>query len=143
MKATSRSKKPKIVSSNLLKHVVSKHPGKMMKLKDGGIASGIAPKARMDRKSRLVDLDKAGKPAKGSADGDSSPVVNEFPGFKKGGKTKWIQKANLKEGAFTKKANKAGESVHSYAEEKKDASGKTGKQARLALTFEKMAKKKG
>lgn len=48
--------------------------------------------------------------------------------------------SNIKEGAFTAKAHAAGESVHQYAEEKQGASGKTGKQARLALTFEGIAK---
>jgi hypothetical protein len=41
------------------------------------------------------------------------------------------------EGVFSAKAKAAGESTHAYAEEKKDAPGKLGKQARLALTFEK------
>jgi len=53
-------------------------------------------------------------------------------------KKKWIQKAHLKKGAFTKQAEAAGKSVHEMAEEKKDAPGTTGKRARLALTFEKM-----
>lgn len=52
---------------------------------------------------------------------------------------KWIQKAHLKKGAFTKKADAAGESVHEHAEKEKHAPGKTGKEARLALAFEKMA----
>lgn len=52
---------------------------------------------------------------------------------------KWIQKAKIKEGAFTKKADAAGESVHEHAEKEKGAPGKEGKQARLALAFEKMA----
>ena len=57
---------------------------------------------------------------------------------------KWIQKAGLKKGAFKKKARKAGESTHAFAEKERGAGGKTGKQARLALTFEKMrGKKKG
>lgn len=56
-------------------------------------------------------------------------------------KKKWIQKADLKEGAFTAKAKAAGKSVQAYAREKKDAPGKLGKQARLAETFSKMAKK--
>lgn len=56
----------------------------------------------------------------------------------RGGK-KWIQKAHLKKGAFTAQAKRAGESVHELAEKKKNAPGKTGKRARLALTFEKMA----
>lgn len=55
---------------------------------------------------------------------------------------KWIQKADIKEGAFTAKADAAGQSVHQYAEEKKDAPGKTGKQARLALVFEGIAKRR-
>jgi hypothetical protein len=44
-------------------------------------------------------------------------------------------------GAFTAKAKAAGKTVHEYAEEKKGASGLLGRQARLALTFEKVAKK--
>lgn len=55
---------------------------------------------------------------------------------------KWIQGADIKEGAFTKKAKAAGKTVREYAAEKKDAPGKLGKQARLAQTFEGMAKKK-
>lgn len=57
-------------------------------------------------------------------------------------KIKWIQKADIKKGAFTKKADAAGEGVHAYAEKKKEAPGKTGKQARLALTFEGMRHKR-
>lgn len=45
----------------------------------------------------------------------------------------------IKKGAFTAKANAAGESVHQYAEQEQNAPGVTGKQARLALTFEKIA----
>lgn len=52
---------------------------------------------------------------------------------------KWIQKAHLKEGSFTKSADKAGESVHEHAEKEKGAPGKEGERARLALVFEKMA----
>lgn len=55
---------------------------------------------------------------------------------------KWIQKAHLKKGAFTAQAERAGKSVHEYAEEKKDAGGTTGRRARLALTFEKMGHKR-
>jgi hypothetical protein len=55
-------------------------------------------------------------------------------------KKNWVQGAVSKRGSFTKQAKAAGESVHAYAEEKKDAPGKTGKRARLALTFEKMRK---
>lgn len=43
-------------------------------------------------------------------------------------------------GVFTKKADAAGESVHEYAERERGAPGKLGKEARLALTFEKQAK---
>lgn len=53
--------------------------------------------------------------------------------------SKFIQKAHLKTGAFTAKANAAGESVHEYAEAKQNAPGLLGRQARLALTFEGMA----
>lgn len=54
---------------------------------------------------------------------------------------KWIQGANLDEGSFTAKAKAAGKSVKEYADEKANAKGKLGKQARLAKTFRKMAKK--
>ncbi len=53
---------------------------------------------------------------------------------------KWIQKAGLKKGAFTAKAEAAGKSVEEYAAEKKDAPGTLGKQARLAQTFEGMSR---
>lgn len=43
------------------------------------------------------------------------------------------------EGKFTEKAKRAGESVPEYAEHEKDAAGTLGKEARLALTFEKAA----
>ena len=57
----------------------------------------------------------------------------------------WIEKANIKEGALTKKANKAGMGVQEFASKHSGDSGKTGKQARLAQTFAKMnkGKKKG
>lgn len=50
----------------------------------------------------------------------------------------WISDAIKHPGAFTKKANAHGMSVHAYAEKMKHAKGKTGDQARLALTLEKM-----
>ena len=53
---------------------------------------------------------------------------------------KWIQGADLKKGAFTQKAEKAGKSVPEYAKEKSGAKGVLGKEARLAQTFEKMKK---
>ena len=46
---------------------------------------------------------------------------------------------NIKEGAFTAKANAAGMGVQEYAQKMKNAPGKTGKQARLAITFNNMA----
>ena len=58
----------------------------------------------------------------------------------------WIQGAILKKGAFKKKAKAAGESVSAYASKvtKKGskASSKTKKQAVLAKTFRKLAKKR-
>ena len=50
----------------------------------------------------------------------------------------WIAGAVKKPGSFRAAAKRAGESTHEYAEEKKDASGKVGKRARLALTLMKM-----
>lgn len=55
---------------------------------------------------------------------------------------KWIQGANLKEGAFTAKANAAGMGVQEYARKMQNAPGVTGKQARLAMTFKGMAAKR-
>lgn len=49
---------------------------------------------------------------------------------------------HLKKGAFTAQAEKAGKTVHEMAEEHKHDSGKLGRRARLALTFQKMAKNK-
>lgn len=76
------------------------------------------------------------------SDGDMSARRMDRAGRKSGGGTKWIQGMHLKEGSFTAQAKKAGKSVHEMAEEHKGDSGKTGKRARLALTFEKMAHKK-
>lgn len=55
---------------------------------------------------------------------------------------KWIQGAIKHKGALTRKAHKAHESVHEYAEEHKGAPGTTGRQARLALTLSRMRKQK-
>jgi hypothetical protein len=57
---------------------------------------------------------------------------------------RWMSKAVKPEnkGKFTAKAERAGESVHEYAEEKHDAGGTLGKEANLALTFEKAAHKR-
>jgi hypothetical protein len=59
------------------------------------------------------------------------------------GKKKWMRGVvkPSRKGVFTAKANAAGQSVHEYAEEKKGAGGTLGKEANLALTFEKTAHK--
>ncbi len=58
---------------------------------------------------------------------------------------KWIQGANLNEGAFTRKARRAGMSVQEFASHvlanKEDYDSTTVKQAKLARTFKKMAKR--
>lgn len=62
----------------------------------------------------------------------------EHPVHKLGKKTKWLQSAKDRmkskgtTGLFGKKAAAAGESTHEYAEEKADAPGKLGKEARFA-----------
>ena len=61
---------------------------------------------------------------------------------KKKGSKNWIAGAIKHPGSFTRKAKKAGESVAKYAQEKKHAGGKVGKQARLAITLKKINKKK-
>ena len=51
-------------------------------------------------------------------------------------KKKWIKQATENaHGQFRRKAEKAGESTREFAEEHKGDSGKTGKQARLALAL--------
>ena len=51
-------------------------------------------------------------------------------------KKKWVKAATANShGQFKAKAEKAGESTKEFAEEKKDAPGKIGKQARLAETL--------
>jgi hypothetical protein len=52
-------------------------------------------------------------------------------------KKNWIKAAipDSHKGAFRAKAKAAGESTRAFAEEKKDAPGKTGAQARLALNL--------
>ena len=59
-------------------------------------------------------------------------------------KKNWIQEANLKTGAFTKKADAAGMSVQAYARKvlKKGstATATTKRQAALAQTFAEMGK---
>ena len=52
------------------------------------------------------------------------------------GKKKWIAKATANShGQFRRKAEAAGESTKEFAEEKKDAGGRLGKQANLALNL--------
>lgn len=59
---------------------------------------------------------------------------------------KWVQKANLDEGSFSAKAKAQNLTVSQYANKvlspDSKADEKTKKQARLAKTFKKMAKKK-
>jgi hypothetical protein len=57
-------------------------------------------------------------------------------------KEKWIAGAIKRPGALTKKAKAAGMGVQAYARKMKGAKGRTGKQARLALTLSKLRKKK-
>jgi hypothetical protein len=54
----------------------------------------------------------------------------------------WIQGMHMKKGALTKKAEKAGESPMEFAHSHEHAKGKTGKEARLAVTFSHMRHKK-
>lgn len=54
----------------------------------------------------------------------------------------WIAGAIKRPGAFSAKAKAAGMSTRAYAQKKKGASGRTGAQARLALTLMGMKKKK-
>ena len=56
-------------------------------------------------------------------------------------KKKWMQAAVPKshEGRFTAKAKAAGETVHAFAKKEKSAGGTIGREANLALTFEKSA----
>lgn len=55
----------------------------------------------------------------------------------------WIQEAIKHPGSFSKSAARAGKSTREFAEEKKNAGGKVGKKARLALTLMAMHHKKG
>ena len=50
--------------------------------------------------------------------------------------------SDIHEGAFTAKAEAAGMGVQEYARKMQHAPGKTGKQARLAMTFNQMAKRR-
>ena len=54
----------------------------------------------------------------------------------------WIQRAVRKPGAFTAKAKRADVPVQAYAHKMRSAPGRTGKQARLAITLAKISKKR-
>lgn len=53
----------------------------------------------------------------------------------------WIKGAVRRPGALKAKAKAAGESTQQFAQEHKSDKGRTGKQARLALTFAKIKRK--
>ena len=53
---------------------------------------------------------------------------------------KWIKAAIKRPGALTAKAKRAGMSTMAYARKMRGAPGRTGKQARLALTLRKLPK---
>lgn len=55
---------------------------------------------------------------------------------------KWVKAAIEHPGAFKKKAEAAGKTTREYAEEKKDAPGVLGKEARLATTLMGMGHKR-
>ena len=57
-----------------------------------------------------------------------------------GGGKRWIQSAIKRPGAFTRKAKAAGTTVQAYARKMRHTSGRTGRQARLALTLKKISK---
>jgi hypothetical protein len=61
-----------------------------------------------------------------------------------GHQSNWIEKAVPKShrGKFSAKAKRAGMSTHAYAEKEKNAKGTLGAEARLALRFEGMRRKK-
>lgn len=56
-------------------------------------------------------------------------------------KKKWIKGAIKHPGALTRKAKAAGVSPMAYAQAHKGSPGRTGKQARLAITLSKLRKK--
>lgn len=58
-----------------------------------------------------------------------------------GGGKRWIQKAIVRPGAFTRKARAAGMTVQAYARKMRHAAGRTGKQARLAITLKKISRR--
>lgn len=54
----------------------------------------------------------------------------------------WIADAHLKKGAFGAQAKRAGESTAAFAQEKKHASGTTGRRARLAIVLARLGHKR-
>lgn len=58
------------------------------------------------------------------------------------GKKNWIADAVSKPGALTKQAKAAGQSPMGFARANQDAPGKTGQRARLAVTLNKLGKRK-
>lgn len=58
----------------------------------------------------------------------------------RGGGRKWIAGAIKRPGALTRKAKAAGMSPMAYARKMRHAAGRTGRQARLALTLRKFRK---
>jgi len=55
---------------------------------------------------------------------------------------KWISKAIKRPGAFTRKARAAGMGVQAYARKMRHAAGRTGRQARLAITLKKISRRR-
>jgi len=56
-------------------------------------------------------------------------------------KKKWIQKAIKRPGALTKKAKAAGMSPMAFAQKNMHTKGRTGNQARVAMTLQKMRRR--
>lgn len=54
---------------------------------------------------------------------------------------KWIQKAIKHEGSLTRKAKAAGMSVAEFAQKHRHSKGRTGRQARLAITLRRINRK--
>ncbi len=61
---------------------------------------------------------------------------------KTGAGGKWIKGAIKRPGAFTRKAKAAGMTVQAYARKMRHAAGRTGKQARLALTLKRISSRR-
>lgn len=138
-RASDKKQDAKVVASGVHQHESALHKGEpktKLKFRRGGIVAGNIPKPSLAKRARGGAM-KMNLPKFVHADGEAAQQVEKY---KRGG---WIKGAVKHPGAFTASANKAGKSVHQYAEEKKSAPGTTGRRARLALTFEKMAHRKG